>query len=89
MNTVNIVKAEGSRKPQTCSKFANIFTKSVSWRTYQPHYSKTAQKKKPKALTVLKKEGGGTRRYEYAQRFNGVFFVWLALEIMIEKSDFL
>ena len=39
-----------------------------------PSDQKTAQKKKPKALTVFKKEGGGPARYDHAHRFNGFFF---------------
>ena len=32
------------------------------------------KKKKPKAITVLKKEGGGPARYDHDHRFNGFFF---------------
>ena len=33
--------------------------------------SKKIKKKKPKAITVLKKEGGGPARYDHDHRFNG------------------
>ena len=43
-----------------------------------PGYPINKQKnarKKPKAITVLKKEGGGgPARYDHAHRFNGFFF---------------
>ena len=33
-----------------------------------------ARRKKPKAITVLKKEGGAPARYDHDHRFNGFFF---------------
>ena len=39
-----------------------------------PINQKTSRKKKPKAITVLKKEGGGPARYDHDHRFNGFFF---------------
>ena len=45
-----------------------------------PINKKTLREKKPKAITVLKKErGGGPARYDHDHRFNGVFFLPLPL----------
>ena len=54
-----------------------------------PINPKTAQKKQPKTITVLKKEGGGGPvRYDHDHRFNGFFLpLPLAQTVTISKHQ--
>ena len=57
-------------------KFVSNITK-ICFNTYLNHpinQKKHLKKEKPKAITVLKKEGGGPARYDYDHRFNGFFY---------------
>ena len=47
----------------------------MCFKTYlnRPINKKTSREKNLRAITVLKKEGGGAARYDHEQRFNGFF----------------
>ena len=60
----------GKISPKTKPKFISNNTK-INLKTYTvTKVIKKSVRKKPKAITELKKEGGGPARYDHAHRFN-------------------